>query len=314
MTNKELLDSISQKMKKLYNERELKLEEVKKFEYSDWLKRQKRKEIMDNFYAKMDKFKELPWYDAAIKSARHEWSLRWKLKKAEKQRDALQKQYEQAQIAHRWQVEFTEEIEIPQKLKDFREKWKKNIDLDEDIKEKIIDAVNKIQKWAREEPDWSIWVKFELWWKAYKTLDVNVAKHSDEEYLASYKYKWQKKNEVKLWWMIWDKTSNRKNKKLKEYVQAKEREWFVIKKIEEMKKLLDKLWAAAGLKDESDKIAMWMYLTWNYWYYWCTMWNHEKSNPAGGSRSLLGCGGSSRYFAYDFIDRSIASLYMIACE
>jgi len=323
MTNKELLDEISGEMKDLHDEREKKLEEVEKSEYSDGLKKQMRKEIMDNFYAKMEEFKERPWYDDAIKSARHEWSLRWKLKKIEKQRDKIQNEYEIAQIAHRWKIEQKtaenkeniENIEIPQKLKDFREKWEKNIDLDEDIKEKIIDAVNKIQKWAREEPDWSIWVEFELWWKAYKTLDVNVAKHSDKEYLASYKYNWQEKNEVKLWWMRWDDTRQRENRTLADYVDSeKNNRGMEIRTVEFQKNLISKLWDEAGLTDMGDKIAMWMYLTWNYWYYWLTMWNHEKSNPAASSRSGLGCIDGHRDFDYVSADGDRASLCMIACE
>ena len=310
MTNKDLLDSISQEMKELYKKREAELEEVSKSKYSDWLKKLKRWEIMDNFYAEMDKFKGRPWYEEAIKTARHEKSLRWKLERLERQRELLQEKYEQAQIAHRWQVEFTEEIEITEELRKFREKWKQEIDLDEYTKNKIIATVEKIQKRANKEKDWSMLVEFELWWETYKTLDVNLGRHSDIEYLTSYEYIWQEKDKVYLRWMIWDETSNRKNKKLKEYVQAKEREWFVIKKIEEMKELLDKLWAAAGLKDESDKIAMWTYLTWNYGDYLLTMWDNKKSDKKLDSRSSLKTDYCYFSFGYGFTS---ASLCLIAC-
>lgn len=320
MTNKELLNEISAEMKDLHDEREKKLEEVEKSEYPDGLKKQMRKEIMDNFYAKMEEFKERPWYDAAIKSARHEWSLRWKLKKIEKQRDKIQKEYEIAQIAHRWKIEQKtaenkENIEIPQKLKDFREKWEKNIDLDEDIKEKIIDAVNKIQKWAKEESDWSMLVEFELWWKAYKTLDVNVAKHSNSEYLTSYKYDRRTKNEVKLSWMRWDDTRQRKNRTLAEYVDKEKKDRKMeIRTVEFQRDLINKLWDSAGLTKMSDKIAMWMYLTWNYGYYWWTMWNHEKSNPKASSRSKLEYYDNYHDFYYNYADYDNASLCLIACE
>ena len=158
-------------------------------------------------------------------------------------------------------------------------------------------------------------MKFELWWKAYKTLDVNVAKHSDIEYLTSYEYNWQKKNEVKLWWMMWDDTRQRENRTLADYVDSeKNNRGMEIRTVEFQKDLISKLWDEAGLTDMGDKIAMWMYLTWNYWYYWWTMWDHEKSDPEGVSRSTLRCRTDSRYFGCFDSDDIDASLCMIACE
>ena len=43
--------------------------------------------------------------------------------------------------------------EIPQELKDFREKWEEKIDLDEDKKKAIIEAVDKIPHKATIESD-----------------------------------------------------------------------------------------------------------------------------------------------------------------
>lgn len=342
MTNKEFRSDLAKEMRDKYKKRNEQLEQIDKLPITKETKESARKDIMDNFNQEMEEMKTRPGYAEARQTHLAEIQAKIKLAKSKKEKERLQKEYEEklakadediakskkgyedAQIAHnRWKIEQKtaenkeniENIEIPQKLKDFREKWKKNINLDEDIKKKIIDAVNTIQKWAREEPDWSIWVKFELWWEAYKTLDVNVAKHSDKKYLTSYKYNWQEKNEVKLWWMRWDDTSQRKNRTLADYVDSeKNKRGIEIKTVEIQKDLISKLWDEAGLTDMGDKIAMWMYLTWNYWYYWWTMWNHEKSNPAGGSRSRLCCLDFGRYFFCRDDDGNHASLCMIACE
>lgn len=216
-----------------------------------------------------------------------------------------------------------EHLEIPKKLADFREKWEEEIILDDnpeknaEKKRKIIDVVNRIQKGTpREEPDWSILVEFELpWWKKYKTLDVNLEKHSDSEYLTSCKYNRQTKNEVMLWWMMWDDTKNWDNKTLAEYVDKEKNDRNMeIRTVEFYRDLIDKLWDEAVLTDESDKIAMWMYLTWNYWYYWWTMWDYEKSNPKANSRSALEWPVSDRNFNYGDYDHDSASLCLIACE
>lgn len=199
------------------------------------------------------------------------------------------------------------EIVIPQKLKDFRKKWEQRINLPDDTKKKIIDTVNKIQKWAKEESDWSMLVEFELWWKRYKALDVNLTNHSDEEYLTSFNYDWQLKNEVMLWWMWWDDTIKRKNRELAEYVdKEKNNRGMEIRTVEFQKNLINNLWDIAGLRNESDKIAMWMYLTWNYGYYWLTMrWKYRSLGryyPSSHGHNANDDGSFS------------ASLCLIACE
>jgi len=278
-----------------------------------------KEEIMNNFYAKMDEFKEREWYDDAIKSARYEKLLEWKLRKIDKERDKIQEALDQARIAHRWETEVQnapEKVKIPPKLKAFREKWEKNIGLPEDKKKAIIEAVNRIQKGAKEESDWSISVTFELWWKRYKSLNVNLSKeNSDKKYLKSFKYQWREKEEVELEWMMWDDTSNWKNKKLAKYIDKQKKDGLKIPTIELRRELLSKLWEEAGLTEESDQIAMWMYLTWSYWWYWWTMWDDEKSNIKADSRSLLTCDDDSRDFdcsgsAYD----DPASLCLIGCK
>ena len=203
--------------------------------------------------------------------------------------------------------------EIPQELADFREKRKEDIDLDEDKKKAIIEAVDKIPHKATRELDWSRLLEFELWWKKYKCLDVNLKAHSDSEYLKSYEYNRQKNDEVKLWWMMWDDTSERENRELAEYVEEQRNNRDMdIPRIEFQRDLINKLWETAGLTGESDKIAMWMYLTWNYWYYRLSMWDNKKS-VSQGSRSILECNAHYRDFSYGD-DYYYASMCLIACS
>ena len=204
--------------------------------------------------------------------------------------------------------------EIPQELKDFREKWEEKIDLDEDKKKAIIEAVDKIPHKATIESDWSRLLEFELWWKKYKCLDVNLKAHSDSKYLTSKEYNRQKNDEVTLWWMMWDDTSERENRELAAYVEEQRNNRDMdIPRIEFQRDLINKLWETAGLTEESDKIAMWMNFTWNYWYYRLSMWDNKKSGSQD-SRSILECYDNYRNFYYLSNDRSHASLCLIACS
>ena len=193
-----------------------------------------------------------------------------------------------------------EEIEIPQKLKDFRRKWEQEIGLDEDTKRKIIDAVNKIQRGVKEESDWSILVEFELsWWEKYQTLDVNLAEHSHPDYLVE--------NTLESWWMEWDRTTKRKNRDLAEYVdnQSDTRN-MKIRTIDFLIDLLNKLWDCAGLTKKSEKIAMWMYLTWNEGDYYWTM--KDDSN-----RYILMCTIPYWWCQFD-VDNYPSKLCLISCK
>lgn len=227
------------------------------------------------------------------------------MSKKVEQRKAEQKKVEQ-------KFENKENREIPQKLKDFRKKWEKIIYFSNDTKKKVIDAVNKIPHRATIESDGSMLVEFELWWKAYKTLNVNLAEHSDDVYLSPFNYNWQKNYEVKLWWMIWDNTGERKNRKLAKYVEKeKDDRKMEIPTVEFQMNLINKLWDYAGLTEESDKIAMWMYLTWNYGFFWLSMWDSEHSKSQENSRPALLSSDTSRTLNYYSFDNYGASLYLI---
>lgn len=325
MKNQEFRSNIAKEMRDKYDERNKRLEQAEKSFFTDGLKEQMKTEIMNNFNQGMNEMKSRPWYEEAKKTHLEEIKAKIKLAKSKKEYEDSLKAYEDAQIAHRWEVEQKitknsdnkENSEIPESLLDFRKKWEEYIDLDEDTKKKIIDVVNEIQKWAKEESDWSILVEFELWWKGYKTLDVNVAEHSDNGYLTSYEYDQDEiKNQVIIWWMMWDNTKDRENRVLADYVdKQRDTREMEIKTIEFQRDLINKLWAKAGLTKMSDKIAMWMYLTWNYGYYWLSMWNSVQSDPKASSRSRMACFefSDSRNFTYGN-DINIASLCLTACH
>lgn len=79
MTNKEFRSDLAKEMRTKYNERNEELESIEKSPYSEWLKEQMRKEIMDNFYEEMDKMKTRPWYEEARKTHLQEIKAKIKL-------------------------------------------------------------------------------------------------------------------------------------------------------------------------------------------------------------------------------------------
>ncbi len=218
-----------------------------------------------------------------------------------------------------WDAENARELdegEIPQELKDFREKWEERIEgIDDESKEKIIKAAEKIPVKVETESDGSRLIEFKLWWKRWKILDPKLNSHSDDEYKYNPDYNsiTHIDDTVKLWWMRWNDVNQWKNKKLANYVKQKEKQWLHIAKIEEMKDILAELWENAGLDDENDQIAMLMYLTGMDWWYWLSMWDDKKS-WSQDSRSLLDCNDTYRGFDCFSSDDINASLCLIACS
>ena len=204
--------------------------------------------------------------------------------------------------------------EVPQEIKDFRKTWEEKIEkMDDETKNKIIEVTNRIALKIEIEPDWSRRIEMTIGWKEYEILDVNTKTHTDDEYGVSYSYGWVEKDEVNLWWMIWDNVDNRTNQRLKEYVKKKESERFHIPKIEEMRSLLNELWKEAGIA-EIYQVAMLMYLTGMYGRYWLSMWNGMRSVSQTKSRSILLCNGGSIDLTCSDNDEISANLCMISCE
>lgn len=195
-------------------------------------------------------------------------------------------------------------VEIPPELRKSREEWKEHINnISEESKKKIIEAAEKISVKVETEPDGSRLIEFTLWKNTYQILDIKLIKtHSDFAYCGGYYG-----IDTVLWcWMEWDDVNQRENKKLAEYVQAKEEQWLHIAKIEEMKGILSKLWEQAKLGNEKDQIAMLMYLTWMDWWYWLSMWDDKKY-------FILRCCYSIRRFDNGY-GCSDVSLFLIASK
>ena len=161
---------------------------------------------------------------------------------------------------------------VPRELLEFREQWKEKSCLPEETKEKIIEAAEKIplriQKENKEDKnDGTMRIEFELNWKQYKFLDIDLGIHSDEKYLSHSNDTEGKL--VSLKWMIWPMLKW-DNEKLKMYVMEKMGDWFKERSTEEdMKPLLKELWKLAGLERGPEKMAMLEYLTgMEWWYRW----------------------------------------------
>ena len=238
------------------------------------------------------------------------WKLTWKVlpesakRKLEEYRRRLNESIQGGWIVEK---EWTWEVfDIPEELKEYREKWKEKIEnISDESKEKIIKAAENIEVKVDVDSDWSRLVEFKLRGKTCKILDPRLEDHTDDEYRGNCEYTCVTRDEVKLWWMKWDNVDEWENEKLKAYVKKKESEWLHIPKIEEMEDLLGELWKQSDLTDQKDQIAMLMYLTGIYWDYWLSM---ETEN----SRSGLCCTADYRYF-YCRDDYSFyASLCMIA--
>lgn len=164
--------------------------------------------------------------------------------------------------------------EISQELHNYREWWKENIsNLSEEIKQKIIEAAEKIPLRETVDNDGSRLIEFKLWNMIYKILNSKLENHTDDEYksFGFYNDVNKRRVEIKLWWMNLGDIDNWGNIKLREYVKEKGEKWLHIPSIKEIHILLSELWKYVGLSKESDQIAMLMYITWIEWEYWSTM-------------------------------------------
>ena len=228
--------------------------------------------------------------------------------------------YDKLKSKIKWQKqsEISEALDIPQELKDYRGAWKEKIHwIDDKTKEKIIKATKKIPVKVEKDGDWSRLIEFKLWSKKYKILDPKLKTHSDDKYHHNPNYNSisQIDDIVTFEWMRWDNVDKWENQKLKEYVKKKQWEGLHIAKIEEIKKILKKIWKKASLSNEKDEIAMLMYLTGMDWWYWLSMWDSEHS-ICQTARSRLDCRDNNRELdcASALHNYFAASLCMIAVE
>lgn len=286
MTNKEFRSDLAKEMWDKYNERNEKLGQVEKSSFSDWLKGQMRKEIMENFNKEIDEMKSRPWYEEARRTHLEEIKTKIKLAKSKKEYEDSLKAYEDAQIAHRWEIEDDWNIlEIPQELKDYRQAWEEKIgDISDKIKGRIIKAAEKIKVNVKTESDGSRLIEFKLWWKKWKILDPKLKTHSDKKYWVDPNYNSIKHidDAVLLKWMRWFDVDDWDNKGLARYVKEKEKGWLYVPTKHEMWELLWELGKQINSDELSDQIAMLMYFTGMDWTYRLSMIGRD-------SRFILGC-------------------------
>lgn len=204
-------------------------------------------------------------------------------------------------------------VDIPQELKDFRDDWMRKFWVSViDNNYRIIEAADKIPVNIEKDGDGSRIVSFKLWNKTYTILDPKLKNHTDDEYGEH--IDWRSISDineyyVKAWWMKWNDVRKWKNKKLKEYVNQKQWEWFHIANIDEIKKILHELKKKAKLVGQLDikelwnisspelrekmtnteryEIAMLMYLTGVDWLYFLSAIDNNSSWSLG--RSVLNC-------------------------
>ena len=334
-TNKELRSDFAKQMLDKRRERNEQINQINKLPISDELKEQNRKAIMENFEKQVDEMKNAPWYMESKKTYVEEKEAKNRVAESKKAKEALveeyeeklakadaditesEKQYEEAQLLHRWKVEKEnglENVEIPDDLKNYREARKEKIKyVTGENKERIIKAVDKIPVKVKRDSDGSRLIEFKFGEKTYKILDPRLENHTDDRYKHHTNYDVVTKldsDDVKLWWMRWDAIESWKNEKLKEYVKQKETEWLHIPKIEEMRDLLWKLWNSANLHNEDDQVAMFMYLTGMFWWYWLSMWDSKKSGRLY-IRSFLTCNNHAHYFDRTSFDGDTGCLCMM---
>lgn len=205
MTNKDLRSNFAKEMRDARVARNTQLSQVEKYPLSESVKKSAKKDIVNNFYKQMDKFKERPGYEEAMKTHLAEIQAKIKLAKSRKEKERLQKEYEeklaaaneqinentqnyeQAQIVHRWQVENelgnvdkdSEIIDTPADVLEFR-RWfvdwiREKGDVTKEKLEKIAKIWEELVKskafYFKKTKYWEMWV-LELWWKTMKFLNI----------------------------------------------------------------------------------------------------------------------------------------------
>lgn len=125
-TNREFRSDLAKEMRDKRKERDEQLRQIDKLPLSEPVKESAKKDIMEAFYKQMEEFKSRPWYEEARKTHSEEINAKVWVNKLKKEKEKLQKEYEEklahideeieeknevyedAQIKHRWEVEYWE--------------------------------------------------------------------------------------------------------------------------------------------------------------------------------------------------------------
>ena len=158
-----------------------------------------------------------------------------------------------------------ETIKILQELPNFHKEWKDHRDLaTDDIREKIIDAADKIPVDIDIDSDWNKIFILKLKNRTLQILIPRLENYTDEKYADEITFDYEycsafdfnnklHKSYIKLWWMDCDDISKRKNKKLAKYVNEKENEWYYIPSKKDMIDILSELWESAWLNIDDER-------------------------------------------------------------
>lgn len=153
------------------------------------------------------------------------------------------------------------------KLKKQRERREKEMNfLAVDVKKRIIETSKKIPMEVNK-VDWNTVFEISLWWKKYSIMDVNLNRHAGAYVEKRPLYK-QHKRHGEIEWHEINANLNEKNLEFDEYLKSQEEKWFFMPSEDLIRSILWRLWEKANLDNESDEIAMLMYLIGIEWEYW----------------------------------------------
>lgn len=176
MTHKEFINEIKWK----YTEAKEQLEAID----NSWLPedeiKKKKDEIKNLFELEMEEYKNLEWYDAAVKAARHEWSMRWKVRKTKSEIKKLQWNLDELTKWHiKSKLEYWGGIEaiyntniesVTEYLKDFCVTPWESIESDWMIFEKITIRLPNVK--------WLDWKDFDFYKQTSELMDPREFRHT----------------------------------------------------------------------------------------------------------------------------------------
>lgn len=231
---------------------------------------------------------------------------------------------------------------IPQELIDFRKKWE---EAHKFSSERLMSAFKNVAKNTpidvqRDINDWSRSVILKLWNKTYTFLQPNLENYTDDQYKTTFTQKDANilyshpmnhnpyideikfPTKVTAGSMAGYMVEYRKNEKLKQYVLQKRKEWLNLPPVEDMRRLLLKLWDKAWeydyreLRDfdkETSHINLFVYLTGIEWpfFIWAGNLGDDKYNE---NRPVY-----FRCFSYEWcfstcVDLVSANILMLWCK
>lgn len=198
---------------------------------------------------------------------------------------------------------------LPQEIVDFRNEWLEKQQISDEAKNKIVSATEKMDYKVEIDYKWERTVRFKLWNKIYKIVDLKL---SDQHYFCNSDLNWYSKRKYYYvaWSNIkWNDVNNWDDKEVSEYVNLKMWEWFHMPSRWEIKSLLWELWKQANLHDYEEQFAMFIYLTWMLWEY-----RLQQEDESGDMRWIITLNNKGWAKGISISWNGGASLFMMSCE